>query len=75
MLLRLRLLVTGALLLWFFLFFFGAVGRLLSSPTKPKAIVEARAVDSRAPNRRQQAKRSLKKIADVTASETVRWEP
>lgn len=76
MLLRLRLLVTGALLLWFFLLAFGFVARLVSSPTKArKEIAEAPAVESRVANPRHQKKTSAKNIAEVAASETARWEP
>jgi|KBSMisStandDraft_5_1062788.scaffolds.fasta_scaffold1412194_2 hypothetical protein len=75
MLLRLRLLVTGALLLWFFLLVFGAVGRLLSSPTKAKPIAEAPAVESKAANLPHQKKTAAKNIAEVAAPATARWEP
>jgi hypothetical protein len=75
MLLRLRLLVTGALLLWFFLLVFGFVARLVSSPTKAKPIVEAPAVESKAANLPHQNKTSAKNIAAVAAPETARWEP
>jgi hypothetical protein len=81
MLLRLRLAVTGALLLWFFLFVFGVVGRLFSSPAKPKAIVEAPAVAStpavanKVADARQQKRTAPKKLAAVAAPETAHWEP
>lgn len=76
MLLRLRLLVTGALLLWFFLLAFGFAARLLSSPPKAaKEIAEAPAVESKAANLPHQKKTPGKNIAEVAAPATARWEP
>ena len=75
MLLRLRLLVTGALLLWFFLVVFGFVARLVSPPTKAKPIAAAPVVESKVANLPHQKKTSAKNIAEVAAPATARWEP